>query len=432
MLYVHLLVNIFDFYLIDKMGRTFLGYKSGKRWTIILSGLLWVCTLFVINRSTIALFNTACYVLMSLFYFYCAFKGQWRSKLLIGFMASSAVVFIEYILTAVVPSLFGIDISQAIYNELARVSLLIVTRSAMYFIAMMATKMKKSEFRVDKRNGYILCYPIINLAIFYYIYHISLYLQKGIIIQYASEMLFLSGIVIFISSIFMWRFYHMKDKMYMLEQDNDNIQKYLGEQEMYFKLQKEQNTKIAELTHDYKNRLYTLIYTTESDGDTKSELRSMYEELTQLNTDIPKYSNNESLNGLLFMKMSISANEGIAFVFRLDKCDLSFIAHRDIAIVFGNAMDNAINACKHKGEYNRPNTICVEGFSLNRMTRVVMTNGFESRQMEQQESSDFLHGHGLNNIAKVITQYNGIMTTKIVGNKFVLSLEFQNITNSHE
>ena len=224
----------------------------------------------------------------------------------------------------------------------------------------------------------------------------------------------------------------MKDKMNILEQDNDNIQKYLGEQEMYFKLQKEQNNKIAELTHDYKNRLYTLIYTTESDGDTKSELRSMYEELTQLNTDIPKYSNNESLNGLLFMKMSISANEGIVFVFRLDKCDLSFIAHRDIAIVFGNAMDNAINACKHKGEYNRPNTICVEGFSLNRMTRVVMTNGFESRQMEQQESSDFLHGHGLNNIAKVIAQYNGIMTTKIVGNKFVLSLEFQNITNSHE
>lgn len=132
---------------------------------------------------------------------------------------------------------------------------------------------------------------------------------------------------------------------------------------------------------------------------------------------------------LLGDKMAACQQEGIACTVMLDGALLSFIAELDLVTILGNAMDNAIEACRRMppgaARYIQVRTRETPGFILlhviNSCTGQARMEG--SRFLTLKEDAEN-HGFGLSSIRHAAESYRGEMACRMEDGEFSLSLIF--------
>lgn len=94
----------------------------------------------------------------------------------------------------------------------------------------------------------------------------------------------------------------------------------------------------------------------------------------------------------------------------------------DISTIFGNLLDNAIEACR-KIEEDEP-YIFVSCKIRGNMISVVIKNSMvrNSFDLKTTKNDKQFHGYGLGNVKKALANYNGEMSIKAEGNEFLISL----------
>ena len=137
----------------------------------------------------------------------------------------------------------------------------------------------------------------------------------------------------------------------------------------------------------------------------------------------------EAADILLGDKMAACQQEGIACTVMLDGALLSFIAELDLVTILGNAMDNAIEACRRMPQgaarYIQVRTREMPGFILlhvvNSCTGQARMEG--SRFLTIKEDAEN-HGFGLSSIRHTAESYHGEMACRMEDGEFSLSLIF--------
>ena len=103
---------------------------------------------------------------------------------------------------------------------------------------------------------------------------------------------------------------------------------------------------------------------------------------------------------------------------------MDFIEPLDISTIFGNGLDNAIEASERLPVEQR--TIFVKAGKIQNFLSIVIQNNCteESKPAKKRTtgSSDFLHGFGISNMRKATEKYDGQLTTKCEKGKFVLKI----------
>lgn len=66
-----------------------------------------------------------------------------------------------------------------------------------------------------------------------------------------------------------------------------------------------------------------------------------------MDTDKVVDTGNPALDAIISAKQAVVAQKGIAFHYQLQIPKQLPIAPEDICVIFGNALDNAIEACEH-------------------------------------------------------------------------------------
>ena len=108
----------------------------------------------------------------------------------------------------------------------------------------------------------------------------------------------------------------------------------------------------------------------------------------------------------------------------------------DIGIIIGNALDNAIEACKKlKGKDSRAETfITLSSFSRGKMFFIEVENSFDGKIIRK-KYSEFpvtdkkdkkAHGIGLSNIKNTAEKYHGGVDWSVENKKFILTIMLQN------
>lgn len=112
----------------------------------------------------------------------------------------------------------------------------------------------------------------------------------------------------------------------------------------------------------------------------------------------------------------------------IDGAQLDFMRDADIYSLFGNALDNAIEAVKDVDEEKRNIGISVkrvgEMVSVhveNYLDKPLEMNGDLPRTTKKDKE---FHGFGLISIRNIVQKYGGIMTVKRVNNTFNLNIIF--------
>lgn len=137
-------------------------------------------------------------------------------------------------------------------------------------------------------------------------------------------------------------------------------------------------------------------------------------------------TDNEALNVVLTEKSIRCHKNGITLSVIADGSSISFMNEVDVYSLFGNAFDNAIEACLDLPESER-RVISLQIKQKNGMITVLISNSFsgsvrfgEDGMPLTKKKDDGYHGYGAKSIRSVIEKYDGAMNIRVMGNVFYL------------
>lgn len=179
--------------------------------------------------------------------------------------------------------------------------------------------------------------------------------------------------------------------------------------------------RVRSIYHDMKNHLLVL---QAQDGHSQ-EIGESIEKLKEEIEDYEAYyhTGNDFLDIIIRDKLRKAKEKQIDFqaVIRFEAG--SFMEPLDISTIFGNALDNAIEASEKVSESMR--LITAKASRIHDMLVVAVENNMMldlPKYAKTSKEDIFLHGFGLSNIRKAAEKYDGQCTTKAGDGKFVLKV----------
>ena len=138
---------------------------------------------------------------------------------------------------------------------------------------------------------------------------------------------------------------------------------------------------------------------------------------------------NEALNIVLMEKGLICKNNQIELTCIIDASKLSFIKDNDIYSLFGNLLDNAIEAVKNLEQSKR--VISLQIKNSGEFLIIKTYNNYNGKinfvnnlPITTKEDKDY-HGYGLKSINYIVKSYDGQMKIKTNNQVFDLTILFQ-------
>lgn len=221
----------------------------------------------------------------------------------------------------------------------------------------------------------------------------------------------------------------------ILEKQVEGLQTHMEEMERIY-------SGIRGMKHDMRNTLSVIRRLSVCDGaKEKAELQAYLSELdgTFEGLEFRFRTGNTVVDTMLNMKYHEAVREVPALEMNADKLLIPQkleIQSFDIGVIIGNALDNAIEACRRLREKEPEEKAFIRLGSLQKGKLLILKveNSFDGRQVKKRQSGlpatdkadKNVHGLGLANIKSTAEKYQGAMDFKIEGRVFILSVMMKN------
>lgn len=205
------------------------------------------------------------------------------------------------------------------------------------------------------------------------------------------------------------------------EQKNNEIMKQiLHQQKQQMKISKENIELINIKCHDIKNQIAMLGSRVPQD-----EIRELEQAVNIYDTALK--TGNEALDVLLMEKMMLCENKNIRLDCMVQGGSLSFMRQSDIYSLFGNAIDNAIEAVDKLKDADK-RCISVKGRKDKGMLVIHFENfyegelAFDSGLPRTTKADKRYHGFGMKSIRMITEKYHGYFSVKANQGVFMLNI----------
>lgn len=348
-----------------------------------------------------------CYLSISLFTFICIL-----SELIIvtitGFFDTSSLGFY-----------FSIEIG--VINHI------LITALAVF----MGTVLKKLENIFTKREDLLL-----GIFLFALILLLLSFVNQSIFgWELMTQLVQIIGIIILlVALVLLIHFVHDSVKTRLIQQEEERSLEKMKVQYQYYEERLKDEQRVREIYHDMKNHLLVLQAQLKESGNTDNQRKKQETEkmILKLQNEVSAYGNyiqtgNAFLDVILKDKMAQAKEKQIDFRAEIDFSKGGFIEGLDISTIFGNAFDNAIEACIKLPEEER--MITVKTGVRNHFFLILIENSAKDFSETTTKEDDFLHGFGKKNIQKSVEKYQGSCQWNYENEIFSLSILFplQNI-----
>lgn len=207
-----------------------------------------------------------------------------------------------------------------------------------------------------------------------------------------------------------------------LETELSLTQLLLREQERQYNLSKENIELINFKCHDLKHQIRAI-------GQGKGLPTEAVKEIEGAISiyDAKVHTDNEVLDIILTEKNLKCAVNGISLTCVADGHSLEFMEKTDVYTLFGNALDNAIEAVMKLDRENRNVGVIVR--SVGELVTVTVYNNFDGNITvgddgfpQTTKEDEGFHGIGLKSIRNISEKYMGTSSVKVNGNRFELNV----------
>ena len=227
---------------------------------------------------------------------------------------------------------------------------------------------------------------------------------------------------IVLADLYLLYFVKMADEKNYYEKQLIALEQQAKVQYEYYLTQTKKYDQTIQILHDVNKHIKAIegLYGAEQEktaGEYATKIRELLKPLIPV-----QYTENPILNILLTDKESVMREKGISVTIKVDNVNLNFIEPIDITTIFGNLLDNAIEATeKLKGE----KYICIKIGSYHKMIVVSIENNCNEVKWKNGfpvSNKGKNGGIGLLNVQSSIKKYDGDLTLKNDGNKFAAEL----------
>lgn len=310
-------------------------------------------------------------------------------------------------------------------NQLVTVDGQAFTRWEIYIIALAArplilgiayVALKNFRYKIQIKDSIILT------LVFMFAFVISMLAVFNVVnLERAADlMLYISSGVL--ATMFFIIFMYSKNLLYLREQEQrDKVQiAQLQQQYAYYQDKQKDEERIRSIYHDMKNHLLVL-----EGAQATDETRKMAQELRAQIADYENYihTGNSFLDIIIRDKAEKAREKHIDFSAFIDFSGVDFIEPLDISTLFGNGIDNAIEASEKLPEEQR--VILIKAGQVQNFVSILIENncvGEPAADGRTAKTDKFLHGFGIANMQKAAEKYGGTCTTTQENGKFTLKI----------
>lgn len=259
--------------------------------------------------------------------------------------------------------------------------------------------------------GFLLAFSVSFASVYGYL---NLQREDTLILDLATSILGVYFIVQFLytKNISFLREQEQKDKMQISQ---------LKRQFDYYQEKHRDEEKVRAVYHDMKNHLLVL--------QAKLELPETAAMIEKLQSQVAMYEDyvhtgNDILDIILKEKSELAREKKIVLSVTANLQGMEFIEPLDISTIFGNGLDNAMEASEKLPAEQR--AILVKAGRVHNFFFVLVENnclpenGLPKSRTAGQD--DFLHGFGISNMKKAAGKYGGQLTTRCENGRFTLKI----------
>jgi len=331
--------------------------------------------------------------------------------LLYGLLAICALVISEEIVISIW-NIYNKPVytDNIIYEEF--VLSLLITSHALYFLIIMLFKKitsKDKERRTLKEVIPILCIGIPFLLVFECL---NLDMQLNETIEMKSFRVLTSTAILF-AFIYILIFFEKHLAVQKKAQEEAMALQEMQLKYEYYARRKEDEEKVREIYHDLKNHLLFM-----QDNELTQKIVKKIE-----NYESYIDTGNEFLDIILSEKIEDARHKDIKIECKVDFRSGDFIQPLDISTIFGNLLDNAIEAAEKIEEEER--YIFVNAGQKEKLLLIVIRNsmsGIYDKHTKSSKTNNSFHGYGLTNVKKAVRKYNGECSIQSEDREFIVSV----------
>ena len=402
------------------MGETLCRKPRAKfsRWMppVIITATTFLWTWFIVDAT----YKLPCVLLLLIILYMLCYKVSIRNSMIAAFMSIVFVGTIEIISNGIAEifqfpqAVLVDDIAMApIPIYLVCLSLTVSVSAVLYLM------FRNFRYRLNNKDFIIV---LLFEIVAFLLYHISVIQKIKNNLNAGFDQRF-DMLLIVISVSFAVVFLYIKNNYYLKEQEQQSkIQLALLERQYkYYQDKQKDEERVCSLYHDMKNHLLLL------EGSQGTD--AMHQMAEQLRSQIAAYEDyihtgNRFLDVIIKDKAEKMREKKIDFSVMIDFGGIDFIKPLDISTLFGNGIDNAIEASEKLPQEER--IILVKAGRVRDFVSILIENNcIEEEKAEHDRTSkpdDFLHGFGIPNMQKSAEKYGGTCITVRKGGKFALKI----------
>ncbi len=346
----------------------------------------------------------------------------------VSFHSAVIVMELAYLLIIPLSEATGISIMSLLYRgdimeQVNGISILkwqiyvfVILLKALYAIIVYRL-LKKFKYEIQAKDTAVLSVS------FLLVFAVSFASTYGYLNLGESNTLILDVVTSVLGVAFIVQFLYSRNVSYLREQgQRDKLQiAQLQQQYAYYQDKLKDEERIRSIYHDMKNHLLVL------EGSQGTEAtRQMAQELRSQIADYENYihTGNDFLDIIIRDKAEKAREKHIDFSASIDLNGIDFIEPLDISTLFGNGIDNAIEASEKLPEEQR--VILVKAGKVQDFVSILVENNYvennKKNDSHTSKADKLLHGFGISNMQKAAEKYNGTCTIAQENGKFTLKI----------
>lgn len=409
----------------------FSGWRIQKKSAIIIFILVFACKLAGSYYLPEAWMKTAWALLCYLTITFC-YHGTFLSKILMTLFFWATNVIVEYGVHGFLMFSAG-EIYATGNNRLQDYAIgLMLSKLILmifYFLLFYYVKHKNEQILATLEHKWYLAfllYPSITVVILIQQYYLILENQN---IDSLNRFLFTSVLLI-LSNLIIFRILNEMQHLQAVKLQAEFAEQQLNSQEKHYAELVEKNSAIKKQVHDTKNFLLILQSYIQQNKRQQAldQLQSM---LNTVGGDLIEYTENIVLDTVLSAKIQEASRQQINIIPAVALYGTLAIKTIDLALLLGNALDNAIEATVKVSEPERKKIWLTMKLQEN-ILHIVIKNPVKEKvpihnqNVPTSKQNKELHGLGITNMKTIVDKYRGTFDIRCSEQQFILNIVLEN------
>ena len=411
MLILTFIMNLFDFYIVDKYYYCFSKERKRNTFFSITTLVASAFVLSIVNAIGYPIANLICS--MFLIYLYCSNFMLPRTYYLFLPMLYLGLGFITEPIGVLL-----LDSFSEIFPNLSE--------SVNYFISVMLCELIRLFTVIIIKNywkGNLIDLPL-KINVFLCLIHILGIISCCIVVRVIwlydipEEWLLCTSIIFIVLfiNILIFSVFKKMNTIYASIYEKEMIIQEAKLKEAYYSEVDKSSQYLRKIRHDLKNKLIG-IYGIEDDNELiRTKIKEIIGELEDSKKNL--YTDNCILNSVLNIKYSAAQVADIKIESNIFVPKYMNIDYGDMGVLFGNLLDNAIEANQGVDRKKRWINVSVK---YEEHILIINIKNSKIRGSRRKKKGYLNHGIGLNSVKQIVEKFNGIVEVQDFGEMYEVS-----------